>query len=306
MNENISKVDYKLEMTKRINLAAYAGIFILFVNFVAGIILKKCFTELSYTVYMLYIMLNTCASMLPFLAVYRIKCGKMKELITVPKKARGGFPKWAAAVIFGFGLCTAVNFLISLISAYVFNLGTGSAVNQYISDIPSLCLAVLTVGIAPAVCEELLFRGCIIGSLKEYNTLMSVVISSLIFSLIHSSISGMIFAFMSGMIFGFVRIYTGYFSAAVAVHFMNNALALISAAAGSLVSENVRDIIFYASGIAGIIFSLIVILLIVFKKIRLESIFEKSDSPSAQPVETIIGSSRILLVFILCTIVVDL
>lgn len=303
---NSSKVNYRLEMTKHINLASYAGVFIIFINFIANVIFKSYFSEISHIGYMIFLMLNTCLSMLPFLMIYRIKCGKIKKLITVSKKERCSISELAGAVILGFGLCTTVNFLISFISVYVFNTETGTSVGQYINDIPTLLLAVPAIVIAPAVCEELLFRGCIIGSLKKYNVLMSVVISSLIFSVIHSGISGMIFAFLSGIIFGFLRIYTGYFSAAVAVHFMNNALALILAVVGSTISENAGDAIFYVTGIIGIILTIICVVLIVTKKIKLDRIFSHNDLPSAQPIENTVSSCGMLLVVVLCAIVADM
>ncbi len=304
MNEekNKSVVNYRFEMKKRIDLAAYAGVFILFVNFVADIILKKCFSVISYTEYMIFVLLNTCVSMLPFLIVYHIKCDKIKKLIIVPKKEQCGFAGWLGYVILGFGLCTAINFITSLISTYMFNTETGTVVSQYVTDIPSLCLGVFAVGIIPAVCEELLFRGCIMGSLKKYNVLMSVVISAIIFSMIHSSISSMIFAFFSGMILGFVRIYTGYFSAAVAVHFMNNALALTSGVAGNLIGENVENVMFYLSGIVGIILTVVCVILIGVKKIKTDCIFSENNLPSAQSVENTVSSSGMLLVFVLCAI----
>ncbi len=304
--KNKSKVNYRLEMTKRINIAAYAGVFILFVNFIVGIILKKYLYGISYTGYLLFLLLNTCVSMLPFLAVYHIKCGKIKELLTVPKEERCSFLRCVVVVILGFGLCTTANFLTSLVSTYIFNIETGTAVNQYVTDIPSLCLAVLAVGIAPALCEELLFRGCIIGSLKKYNVLMSVVISSFIFSLIHSNIGGMMFAFFSGMVLGFVRMYTGYFSAAVAVHFMNNALALVSAAVGNFAGENAENIIFYTVGIIGIILTLTAFILILTRKINLDCIFFVKESTSAQSLENIVSSCGMLLVFVLCTVLMDM
>ena len=305
-SKNKSAADYKAEMTKRINLSAFAGVFILFVNFITGVILIKYFSEISYTVYMLFLFLNTCLSMLPFLILYHVKCEKIGKLITMPREKRCGFPKWVMAVMLGFGLCTTVNFLTSLISAGIFNVETGTAINKYITDIPSLCMAVLVVGIVPAVCEELLFRGCIIGSLKKYNVLMSVVISSVIFALIHSGISGMIFAFLSGMILGFVRIYTGYFSAAVAVHFMNNALAISTAAAGSLISEDADSMVFYTAGIIGIVLTLVCIILILLRKIRLDCIFSENTLHSAQPVEDVVSSSSMRLVFVLCAILTDM
>ncbi len=299
-------VRYKTEMKERIDIAAYAGMFVIFVNFISKLILKKFFPAVSGTDYMLFLAADTCISMLPFLIFYRIRCGKISDLVKTPKKQLCSNSATIFAVIFGFGSCTAANFLISVIAAYIFKFETGTVINGYVTDIPSILIAAATVGIVPAVCEELLFRGCIIGSLKKYNVFMSVVISAVIFSLVHSGINGMIFAFLCGMILGAVRIYTGRFFAAVTVHFMNNILAVILAAVKILTGGDIGNIIFYVFGAVGIILTVICVILFRMGKIKTDHIFSEEDLPYAQSAESVAGSSAMILVLLLFAVIVEM
>ncbi|MBQ8132882.1 MAG: CPBP family intramembrane metalloprotease [Clostridia bacterium] len=127
----------------------------------------------------------------------------------------------------------------------------------------------MTIGILPAVFEELLFRKCILRSLQKHDELLAVLISALIFGMLHSGITGMSFAFLSGVVLGFVRIYTGRFLAAIAVHLLNNLLALVTAAVGVFISPEMKSIVFYFFGIVGIVFTVIGFIMLKARNIKL-------------------------------------
>lgn len=295
---------YRIRMVKLVNLAGYAGMFVLFVYFMAGRFSRDLAD--SGNAKLLWLMFTTCLSMLPFILVYFLECAGLKNLLKDEKKNRCGFLKWMGVVLAGFGVSTALNFLISLVAMLFPIIKTGTGVGGYITNIPCFCLAVLAVGIAPAVCEELFFRGCILGSLREYGDKMAIIISSLIFALLHSGVSGMVFAFLSGILIGAIRIYTGRFSAAVAVHFLNNLLAVCTVGAGSLISADMQNMIFYISGGLGLIITAIAVVFIKQRKIKLTYAYDKTDMPSDKKTKIIIHDCPVLKVFFIVALIIKL
>jgi hypothetical protein len=92
-----------------------------------------------------------------------------------------------------------------------------------------LLLNIFVVAVLPAIGEELFFRSL----LQKYfckitnSTLAGVVITSLIFSTIHLQFLGFFPRFLLGMIFGYLYVWTSTIWIPIAVHFVNNSLAVV-------------------------------------------------------------------------------
>lgn len=95
----------------------------------------------------------------------------------------------------------------------------------------AITVPVLLIGLAPAVFEEILFRGIFVFNLKKkYNNSITIVfISALVFSLVHlTNIMGMdtvslfiqlIMAFVVGVVLGAVYLKTGDLVSVIVAHF---------------------------------------------------------------------------------------
>lgn len=90
-----------------------------------------------------------------------------------------------------------------------------------------LCVAVL-----PAVCEETLFRGVILNSLKGGKQVFAVLVCGALFSLFHQSPAQTVYQFLCGSAFALVAIRSGSVLPTVLSHFLNNALIIILAKFG--------------------------------------------------------------------------
>lgn len=102
-----------------------------------------------------------------------------------------------------------------------------------------ITVSVLLIGLAPAVFEEVLFRGIFISNLKKrYNNPTAIVlISALVFSLVHlinmgsmsmlSLILQLIMALMSGIVFGAIYLHTGDIVSVIFAHFAVDVLSRI-------------------------------------------------------------------------------
>lgn len=86
----------------------------------------------------------------------------------------------------------------------------------------------LVVAIAPAVCEEFLFRGALMQFLLKCfnNRTAAIWISALAFSLFHGQFYGFFPRLLIGVLLAYTVLYSGSIWPAVAAHFINNALAV--------------------------------------------------------------------------------
>ncbi|MEM7475401.1 MAG: ABC transporter permease subunit/CPBP intramembrane protease [Planctomycetota bacterium] len=95
-----------------------------------------------------------------------------------------------------------------------------------------LWLVLFAFALTPAVCEEFLFRGFILNSLRKYSLVWAVILSSLMFGLMHVLTSNVLAVerlmpttFM-GLILGFVAVRTRSILPGIILHFLHNSLLL--------------------------------------------------------------------------------
>lgn len=138
----------------------------------------------------------------------------------------------------------------------------------------------------PAICEEFLFRGVILGGLlntckNHIHGVVAVMISALIFALCHQSAQQFVYPLIMGMVFGFLYYYTGNIWYSVIAHFASNALVVTVDFILELTHANIQIATYtwqyclVACLLAGIFAVLIYIILkMVRKKYARESVFD--------------------------------
>lgn len=91
----------------------------------------------------------------------------------------------------------------------------------------------LYMAVAPAIAEELFFRGALQGQLSRMmNPHLAVWLSAFIFSAIHLQVYGFLPRVLLGAVMGYLVLWTGRLLPAVWAHFLNNAYATLMAYAG--------------------------------------------------------------------------
>ncbi len=86
----------------------------------------------------------------------------------------------------------------------------------------------LVVGVLPAVCEELAFRGFILSGLRHVgHKWTAIVVSSIFFGATHAIFQQSLIACLVGMVIGFLAIQSGSIFPAVLFHIVHNSLALL-------------------------------------------------------------------------------
>lgn len=105
-------------------------------------------------------------------------------------------------------------------------------VTKYMLDMDGFghfLLALLVVGVLPAVGEELVFRGVLQQLLIRgfRNPHIGILIASILFSAIHFSFYGFVPRLILGMTFGYMFYFSGNIMLPILAHFINNALIVI-------------------------------------------------------------------------------
>ena len=110
--------------------------------------------------------------------------------------------------------------------------------------------AFIVIAIMPAVFEELMFRGLLLGCCQNgMGSIRAILVTGFCFSLFHASPEQTVYQFIAGCAFAFIAVRSGSILPSIVMHFINNALIVIFAAcnlfddAGALAMSNTAFII---------------------------------------------------------------
>lgn len=123
----------------------------------------------------------------------------------------------------------AVSILINAPIAYLISRFFGNLPPQVIDATAStngFFINIIIAALLPAICEEILFRGVIMTSQKNYG-FGAILISAVYFTLMHHDISSFLGILLLGIVLGMATELTGSVYAAMIVHFFNNAFVFI-------------------------------------------------------------------------------
>ena len=86
---------------------------------------------------------------------------------------------------------------------------------------------VLSIGVLPGVCEELLFRGAMLGAFERLGTKKAIVLTAVLFTLWHGSLSGVPAELFTGLMLGYVAFAFDSVYAAITYHTVHNAAIVL-------------------------------------------------------------------------------
>jgi membrane protease YdiL (CAAX protease family) len=101
------------------------------------------------------------------------------------------------------------------------------------SGLRPLAIDLVAFALAPAVAEELLFRGALLGALRpRVGTPVAIVASAIAFAAYHGSVYRLAPAALAGLALGGVRVASRSLVSAIAFHVANNAFVVVAVRAG--------------------------------------------------------------------------
>lgn len=132
-------------------------------------------------------------------------------------------------IIIGLILTFSVSYIVGSMLTYL--PGYEAMMDSYkamFGDIEPMEL-ILTVAVIGPICEEIIFRGVILeGLLKKYDANKAIFFSALIFSIIHLQPLQIIATFFVGLILGWIYLKTQSLWVCIAIHIINNFVAVMT------------------------------------------------------------------------------
>ena len=109
-------------------------------------------------------------------------------------------------------------------------LGASYKTSQYpVADsLFSFCILLLSIGIIPPICEELLFRGVLITGYARHGIWFSAVMSSFLFALFHDNPYRLIELFGAALVSSLLVIKSGSIIPGIIVHLITNSTYVVS------------------------------------------------------------------------------
>ena len=201
-------------------------LFYIFLESVAMLIIEPLLIELNFgedLIFFLAPAITTC-----FVTYYLVKRYQKKFELTIPLKISDDFKfiQYLKFVVMALGAA----WLTSLIMGFIMNSLSGIVIfetpdfSTKDSFIVNICLIIYAVIVAP-ISEELIFRGLILGKLKQYGNVFASIIVSLLFALIHGNLPQSIPTFIVSLFLCWVTLQSNSIIPAISIHMINNAVA---------------------------------------------------------------------------------
>lgn len=150
-----------------------------------------------------------------------------------------------------------IEMFLNNLSSIGLDFSTDLAFNiKYSGNILDNILYLIFLAIVPAIVEEYLFRGVVLGSLRKYGDGFAILFSAILFGFMHGNIVQIPFAFIGGLLLGYITVYSNSIIPAMIVHFLNNGFSVVSDIIMNEYGENVVIIVTVAVLIITIIISL--------------------------------------------------
>lgn len=143
-------------------------------------------------------------------------------------------------VLAGLGVCMAANIPASLLEELLESLGAQEMPSVLGQGGGWMSFAAEFLGVAVMVpmLEEFAFRGVILSSLRRYGVGFAIAASAVIFGMAHMAVSSVVFATIAGLAMGAAYVITGNLWVTVAIHALNNGIAVVESYGDLLVGKN--------------------------------------------------------------------
>jgi len=177
-------------------------------------------------------LLNALVSLIGFgvVAVIFAKATKT-DLNEILPSEKMSFKKLAGVVAIGFTVCITANYIAQLFSVDLSIFGLETMYSDMQTGSTSLLehiTYIIAVSAVPAVTEEFVYRGCIMGRLRKFGDGFALLTSAILFGMMHGNFTQAPFAFVVGLAAGWAVIYTNSIFPAMIIHGLNNFMSVIA------------------------------------------------------------------------------
>lgn len=131
-------------------------------------------------------------------------------------------------MLFAIPIAGALNFLNLILIKLVF--GKTMIIQPPAAETGiGLLLNIFIIGTLPAICEEVMFRGVLQKSFREYGTVKAILFTAFLFGLFHMDFQKLLGTFLLGALIGYIVYRTDSLFSGMVAHFTNNSFGVIMA-----------------------------------------------------------------------------
>lgn len=120
-------------------------------------------------------------------------------------------------------IAVLVSLTADLLNQSIFDRSQAAYYEVFIDSPAPLILSIISIGLFPAVFEELAFRGILFNELIKITSIKSaIIISAILFTIVHLSLISALWIFPIGLLFGYFRAKHKTLWYGIAGHFVYN------------------------------------------------------------------------------------
>lgn len=304
--KTVQEYSNELEYRSTVNRIGWSLVFFVGVLYVSNVIsrlLAEGYSDASTNNIKRYI-LYSAAYMFSFMIpamFYKIISGSGRSKIIPKINLKIKLPKYAFLyIIIGFTVTRGAAYLNSFILNLAFP--AAAAPEESIMLFNEFICNVMYIALVPAICEEFLFRGMILGNLLPYGKTVAIIGSAVLFGLMHQQIYQIFYTTVAGIVFGLIYVNTGSLWCGMLFHFVNNFLSVLEdyiyLAYGEKTCGIFTAILFTLSSILGIISAMVICIIKSRENNNYsEGFFEKKLKKSNNYIEKNISTERAVQYF---------
>lgn len=174
-------------------------------------------------------------------------------------------------------------------------------VGELPADSPYIVILTLIVYAAvPALCEELLVRGVLMGVLRPLGDGFAIVASAAVFGIMHGNLMQAPSAFAAGLLFGYVAVKTGSLWPGIIAHFINNFISTAVQYANQIYGEGVGLALNYTAFLLMLLGGIIGVYMLAAKHPRFFESIRKDDRVEGVQYSRFYRSAGMIVLYVVC------
>lgn len=212
--------------------------------------------------YLMTSIVTVISMFLSFFIVLKLSKLKLSDVISFQKLESRFMWSW---VMIGLGGTICANFIAFLLQSNLESIGINPDLpsSPYANGVVAILMNTVSIAVVPAIMEEYVFRGVILGMLRRFGDGFAIVVSAALFGIVHGNIIQSSFAFVVGIILAYIVVRTNSLLPGIIIHFINNFRSLLVTVVGynvgdsaQILFEELSSILFVALGVIGVIYLL--------------------------------------------------
>ena len=207
----------------------------------------------------------------------------LEDVLHLKKSEIGDTTKFIVACM---GFVMVFNILLTLMNSNLSLFGFENKMSDYgkVDGVVEYILYFLSITIVPAIAEEFLFRGAVLGCLRKYGDVFAIIISSALFGIMHGNFVQTPVTFLTGLALGYLAVKTGSIIPSMILHFVNNALVVVMEIIFDLIDNEKLMAVVDLSIMGAIIIAGLICTVILIKKHKERLFtFEKPETKVSMP-----------------------